>query len=381
MSSPAIQEKPLQNPSDRVKIQTLEIVGFRGVKHAKIELGDVNVLIGANGAGKSNILSALGFLERVADFSFQQAIGEIGGSNFVLYGGRKITTQARITVHFQDVISSDPTVFELMIQFGEDDAPVLKEKLNTQSMGRTDFFVKESQFFYTPLDQDKCKAFPSAPTIQSTLAQTRVHHFTDSSPEARLRQSSLLNDNRYLKFDAGNLAAWLYRFFVTQKSRFMVFEQLLQQVIPGFSRFVLRPDPLNETLIRLEYQDTRHDLLLTAAYLSDGSIRFIALAALLFFKPPPVLLIDEPELGLHPAALRILIDLIRQASLESQIIIATQSVDFLNQFEAYEVLVVETNPNTQETLAKRLEPSELQHWLERYSIGDLWLKNILGGQP
>jgi predicted ATPase len=381
MSSPAIQEKPLQNPSERVKVQTLEIKGFRGIKHASIELGDVNVLIGANGAGKSNILSALGFLERVADSSFQRAISEIGGSNFVLYGGRKVTTNARIAVHFQDAKNADTTIFELTIRFGEDDLPVLKEKLNSQRMGRTNFFVTESEFFNTPLDHKKLQEFTSAFAIKNNLSQTRVYHFSDSSPQARIRQSCLMNDNHYLKSDAGNLAAFLYRFAKVKPERFGSFEALIKRIVPGFDRFMLSPDRLNETLIRLEYRDTRHDLLLTASYLSDGSLRFIALAALLYFNPPPLVIIDEPELGLHPTALIFLAELIQQASFESQIIVATQNPEFLNQFQPHQILVVEQDELSEETFVKRLDATELEGWLEDYKIGDLWLQNVLGGKP
>ncbi len=381
MSSPATQEKPLKNPSDRVKIQTLEITGFRGIKHAQIELGDVNVLIGANGAGKSNILSALGFLERVADSSFQQAIGEIGGSNFVLYGGRKVTTHARIAVDFQDSIPSNTTVFELTIRFGEDDLPVLKEKLNSQKIGRSNFFVKESEFFRTPLDHIEFQNFTFASAIKNNLSQTRVYHFSDSSSQARSRQGCLINDNHYLKSDAGNLAAFLYRFAKVKPERFGSFENLIKRIVPGFGRFMLSPDRLNETLIRLEYRDTRHDLLLTASYLSDGSLRFIALAALLYFEPPPLVIIDEPELGLHPTALIFLAELIQQASFESQILVATQNPEFLNQFQPHQILVVEQDELTEETIVKRLDTTELEGWLEDYKIGDLWLQNVLGGKP
>ncbi len=387
MSSPATEPKPLENLPERAKIDTLKISGFRGIKHAQIELRDINVLIGANGTGKSNILSAFGLLERIADASFDRAISEMGGSNFVLYGGNKVTNSAKIKMVFESNKQKNEQSYQLELLYSDENKPILKETIKIPNSTSSHFFTHDSTF----LNENNLRLrigknynqeiVKYAAKMQTFLSQARVHHFTDSSKQARFRQSCLINDNRYLKFDAGNLAAWLYRFSKTQVKQFEFFENLMRRVIPGFDRFALSPDPLNETLIRLEYRDTRHDLLLTASYFSDGSIRFIALAALLLFNPPPIILIDEPELGLHPTALQLVADLIRQASFESQIIVATQSADFLNQFEPDQILVVEREENSEETLVKRLDATELAGWLEDYSIGDLWLKNVLGGKP
>ena len=156
----------------------------------------------------------------------------------------------------------------------------------------------------------------------------------------------------------------------------------MQRVAPFFDEFLLEPLRLKPDDIKLEWRHKRSDQYFDASSLSDGTLRFIALATL-FLQPeefrPSVILVDEPELGLHPYALEMLAALIRQASVATQVIVSTQSSLLLDHFHPEDVLVADRVDGG--TKLTRLEPKPLAKWLEDYSLGQLWEKNEIGGRP
>ena len=191
-----------------------------------------------------------------------------------------------------------------------------------------------------------------------------------------------LNDNRYLRPDGSNLASFLYYLREIHGRSYAMIRRTVRLVAPFFDDFMLEPLALNEDQIRLEWRHHGSDSYFSAASLSDGSLRFIALATLLLQPKelrPSVILLDEPELGLHPSAITILASIIKQASVETQIVLATQSSLFLDHFEPLDVLV--TNRVDGATQFTRLEEEKLKNLLEDYSLGQLWEKNEFGGRP
>ncbi len=387
MSSPAIQTKPLENLPERVKIETLEIIGFRGIKHAKINLHDINILIGANGAGKSNILSALFLFSEQNYPTFTQFFNDLGGNSTLFYGGVKSNPIIKIKVEMYGQKNYSKTVKLEYVSGGRIQISYFSSlEVDSKSFTKEKtyrFDDKIVEFSESLAEDDPISIFLKENDEKATqfFGTSEAYRFNDTSPRSPIRQPSYKYETFVLKNMGENLAAWVYLFSLKHPNQFNFFQSLVRRVIPHFDCFVLRPDPFNKNQIRLEYRNVGRDLLLSAAHLSDGSLRFIALAVLLLFNPPPLVIIDEPELGLHPTALQLIADLIRQASFESQIIVATQSADFLNQFEPHQILVVEREEDSEETLVKRLDATEIEGWLEDYSIGDLWLKNVLGGKP
>lgn len=135
-------------------------------------------------------------------------------------------------------------------------------------------------------------------------------------------------------------------------------------------------------MIALRWREAGHDEDFNCHQLSDGSLRFIALATLLLQPEsnlPAIVIIDEPELGLHPYAITLLASMIHHASQYRQVIVATQSPALLDHFQPDDVIVVE-RPG-RETEFKRLEPAALAEWLEEYTLSELWDKNVFGGRP
>jgi predicted ATPase len=217
--------------------------------------------------------------------------------------------------------------------------------------------------------------------VNQYLNTLKIYHFHDTSITAALRSSCNVNDNRYLKENGSNLPAFLYHLKQKHNQNFIRIERVIQSVVPFFERFDLQPDNNNITEISLVWTEKNHaDNYFDATNFSDGTIRFIALVTLLL-QPnlPKTIIIDEPELGLHPFAINKLAGLIRKASASSQIIIATQSVELVNNFEPNEIIAVDRQNN--QSVFNRLDKENLKDWLDNYSIGELWNKNIIGARP
>jgi predicted ATPase len=182
------------------------------------------------------------------------------------------------------------------------------------------------------------------------------------------------------------LAAFLYRIQKTNATEYAKIRDVVRLAAPFFDDFKLRPIPTSPDMIQLEWQQRGSDYPFRANQLSDGTLRFICIAtALLQPSRPPTVLFDEPELGLHPFALTLLGNLFKQAtvaygaSMPAQVIISTQSAPLLNEFAPEDIIVVERTNG--ESTFQRLKSAELSEWLEEYTLGELWQKNILGGRP
>jgi predicted ATPase len=189
-----------------------------------------------------------------------------------------------------------------------------------------------------------------------------------------------LDDNRFLRPQAENLAAFLYWMQQKEPNHFTNIQDTLRQIAPFFDEFRLAPSKLNESKIRLEWKEKGSDAYFNASSLSDGTLRFLCLTTLLLQpEPPAMVLLDEPELGLHPAAINLLADLLSSAATRTQVIVATQSVTLVNQFEPDAIWTVDRQDN--QSVFRHLSQQDMAAWLEDYGLGELWEKNVLGARP
>lgn len=341
-----------------------------------LKLSPMNLLIGANGSGKSNFISLFDLLNQMVEGNFQLSVQRAGGANTFLYFGQKVTDEIRINLTFgQNAYSCVwvPTADDLLI-FADETCYFHGHGYSQPYLVSLGTGHRESKL------PEKTTEDRVADYVLNSLKSWKVYHFHDTGESAHVKKTGDINDNLYLRSDAGNLAAFLYLLQKTSSDHYEMIRDTIRLVAPFFDDFVLRPMPENENKIRLEWRERGSDHPFLAHHMSDGTLRFICLATLLLQpKPPSTILIDEPELGLHPYAINVLASLMRSASKRSQLIVSTQSVTLVNQFEAEDLLVVDRKDHA--TTIERVDPERLTEWLEDYAIGDLWEKNVLGGRP
>ena len=368
-------------------LDSIAVEGYKSIRSAKIELGAVNVLIGANGAGKSNLLGLFGLLADLVDQRLQLHIARQGGADALLHFGRKQTKSLEVALrlgHLDYHAILVPAVGDTLV-FGHEMPSSWDPEDFTQRKGPIGVYLGPPGAKETLLNEGFAThgqgpdRFVAGPVL-ATLKGWRRFHFHDTGASAPAKQKQKIDDNRTLRAEGDNLAPFLFALQRTAGGSYRRIVEAIRSVAPFFDDFVLAPDVVNPDVIQLAWRHKTDDSLFTADSLSDGTLRFICLATLLLQPElPSLIVIDEPELGLHPFAISQLVALIRAASTKTQVLLATQSVTLLNQFVASEVIVVERENG--ESTFRRLDEAELAEWLQEYSLGELWLKNVLGGRP
>ena len=357
----------------REQLSRIVISGFKSIKYCDIDLRSINVLIGANGSGKSNFISVFEMLQRVLERELALYTGKKGISS-VLYNGKESTDSITVELHFGDFVYS----YELewtdndSLQFRAESFCVSGKELLGGAGHRESILLDALQKVWQDTNIPQMIANPG----------WRVYQFHNTSLSSRMKSEHNIANCKYLMGDASNLAAFLYRLRERFPKEYQKIVKTVQRVAPFFKDFELEPREHNNEQIVLRWRQRDYDGILMPSQLSDGTLRYICLATLLL-QPlqlqPDVLIIDEPELGLHPYAITMLAELVKKASANKQIILATQSVELLDHFEAEDVIVVDKSDDG--SVFRRLDSGELAAWLDDdYSLGELWNKNIIGGR-
>ncbi|HEY6348992.1 MAG TPA: AAA family ATPase, partial [Candidatus Angelobacter sp.] len=359
-------------------IERLTIEGFKSIRKLEdFELRPLNVLIGANGAGKSNLVGFFRLLRALIDQKLNEIIGTEGGADACLYLGPKVTKQLGAKISFdynQYEFVLRPTADNRFV-FGQEEVVYAGGWHSRRSLG--------SGHVESPLKDLKEERGSTAEHgyyVYNAISRWVVYHFHDTSSTAGVRRQRAVNDDEYLRPDAENLAAFLYGLQHTHPAIYQQIRDVVRLAAPFFDDFKLRPITTIPDLIQLDWLQKDSDYFFRPSQLSDGTLRFICLAtALLQPSPPSTVLFDEPELGLHPYALTLLASLIRQAATRTQVIVATQSAPLLDEFVPEDVIVVERAQG--ESTFRRLKSEDLSEWRQEYALGELWQKNVLGGRP
>jgi predicted ATPase len=355
------------------QITRLVLRGYKSIAECEIELGRVNMLIGANGAGKSNFIGFFRLINRILDQQLQLTVSEMGGPDALLHFGRKKTDELRAEIYFGN------NGYRFTLRPTQDNRMVFAHEALWWNMHGD--WRPASGHFETYAEQQK-KQTNIYDYVVPAMHSWRLYHFHDTSRSALVKQVHGINDNEYLRDDARNLAAFLFRLKTHHDPHYKRIVKTIQLVAPFFGDFHLRPTVDNTEKIQLEWTEAGQDVPFTASALSDGTMRFVCLATVLLQPEefmPAAILIDEPELGLHPYAITVLAGLMKSASQQHQLIVSTQSVELVNEFDAEDLIVADKQDRA--TVLRRVDTVVLREWLEEYSLGELWKKNVLGGRP
>lgn len=366
----------------RNPISKLTIRGFRSFKQLEeFQLSsNLNVLIGGNGSGKSNLISFFRLLYDMVEQRLGVATGKAGGADRLLYRGAKTTGSIQAEMYFGlngYRFTLEPTADDRFIFTREEayfNGPLYGPKTIIMGTGHEEAKLRDRH--------QKAKPNDVIDYVYSAISNWRVYHFHDTSDTAAMKRPSPAHNYEALRPDASNLAAFLANLKETEAEALDLITRTIRLVVPTFRefRFVKTEASGGEKLIQLLWLERDHDYPLHLSQLSDGSLRFICLAAaLLQPMPPATIIIDEPELGLHPAAIILLASLFKQAATRTQVIASTQSPLLLNQLEPDDIIVVDRVDGA--TVLKRLDSENLTEWLSEFSIGELWQKNLIGGRP
>jgi len=368
----------------QIKIKALAIRGFKSIqKLDQFEPNQINIMIGSNGAGKSNFISFFRMLSWcVASVNqFQNFIAEAGFASSMLFDGSEVTreieshlileTESGLNEYALRLVhgSGDILFFaDEKVRFSRRGLPTINEKWTSLGAGH-----KESKLFEN-------KGNNTVKTISNLLKNIVVYQFHNTSPKSKIRNRWAANDGRWLKENGDNLGSFLFRLYQEFPNDYKRVVKHIRLALPFFDDFILE-DERGSVMLRWKEWGSPPKIF-DAFQASDGMLRFIAIVALLA-QPvqylPAVMFIDEPELGLHPSAIASMAGLIKTASRHCQLFIATQSPTLVDMFEPEDIVVVERKDRV--STFKQLNSSELNAWMAEYSLSELWEKNVFGGKP
>ena len=373
-------------------IKRLQIENFKSIQSQFIELTNLNVLIGQNGSGKSNFISFFTFLERLIDKRLEEYIFDKGGINTFLYGGYELSQRIGVSAELSKITPLNYN-YEFEIYSNGIDYQLgfeVLQELNKQGNPSTAHIANphpnynrhETKLYEQFAGEGSAKAQKE---ILNYIKSFRIYHFQDTSDNAKCKLPQDIDDVYQLKREAENIAAFLFFLRNQYTSNYNQILETIRIVYPQFHDFELQEMPNAKGKIILRWSEKSSENIYFPTQISDGTLRFICLATLLLQpqdieNSPQTIILDEPELGLHPFAIHVLAELIKKCALQKQVILATQSVTLINYFQPEDLLIVERNKEGA-TEFKRKDTESLKEWLEDYTLGQLWENNFLGGRP
>ena len=372
-------------------VSKIHIERYKSILNQDIELKNLNILIGQNGAGKSNFISLFKFLERLSEQQLDQYIFQTGGINNVLYNGFAQSDYIKVSLEFP-IGPNTINYYNFKLSSNGEDYRFEQEEIGIWDKkiysNPYNFDITssnhEANLKNRAIDKSTNKGY-TAKHIFDYIRDLRVFHFHDTSENAQCKLPQDISDIYEFRNEAQNLAPYLFYLHNDSPEVYQKITEVVKLVYPRFNDFELQESPSAKGKIVLRWSEKDTENIFSSKQISDGTLRFICLATLLLQPKnssavPQTIVLDEPELGLHPFAIHVLSELIKKAALERQLIIATQSVSLINHFMPEDLLIVERTKNG-DSIFIRKENEQFASWLEDYSLGQLWENNFLGGRP
>lgn len=352
-------------------LERVTIEGFKSFDSTTVDVGRITLLVGPNGAGKTNFIRVFELLGEMTRSELQLSVGRAGGASTLLHQGPRRAAQIRVEMSFgrntygaELVPTADDTLIfgSEWVTFQGDFASDITRRLG---VGHKESNLESSE--------EKIASW-----AHGVIGRWVVYHFHDTGRLSPVKQKGDIGDNASLRHDAANLAAFLFRLRETNEPSYLRIVDSVRLVAPFFDDFRLRPDPLNTDKIQLEWAQRDSDGYFGPDALSDGTLRYICIATLLLQPDPPsLILLDEPELGLHPYAIDQVAAMFRSST--KQLVVSTQSVTLLNHMNIEDVLIAEQAEGASTLTRPSLETLDV--WLQEYGLGEMWEKNLIGGRP
>lgn len=357
----------------RCVLDQISIKGFKSFDEVEVTLGQLSLLVGPNGAGKSNFIQVFELLGEIIRGGLELYVGLAGGASALLHSASRTAERIEIDASFAS------NGYEVSLVPTDDDELIFEREVP--------WFIDRPRYerpYTVPLGSGHRESrLPEshenvAKWVLRRMSDWFVYHFHDTSRRAPVKLKGSIDDNDALRDDASNLAAFLYRLRETDRVDYDRIVDAVRSVAPFFDDFRLRPDRLNPDRIQLEWAQRGSTAYFGANALSDGTLRFICIATLLLQpEPPSLILLDEPELGLHPYAISLVAEMLEASA--QQVIVSTQSVTLLNRLDISNVLIAEQVGGATSLVRPDLET--LEAWLGEYGLGEIWEKNLIGGRP
>lgn len=360
------------------ELSKLTIKGFKSIESLEaFELSSLNVLIGANGSGKSNFVDFFRLLRNMADETLQRFCNERGADGMFFLGPhhtRSITARLEFG---QNIYEFELTPTTSGLQISDERIQYLggQHRGTMMSIGQGNGESRLKDVIANPGKLPSNKGVP--PYIHESISSWTVYHFHETGMTAAVRRKHSSRDRENLDQHASNLAAYLLYLREHSPASYELIRSTICNIAPFFDDFKLEPE---KDMVRLEWLQKGSRFPFQPSQLSDGTLRFMCLATTLLQPDlPKTVIIDEPELGLHPFAIAMLAEIVKTAAQNAQVIITTQSPTLLDHFEPEDIIVM--NRSGGSSKFERLNGANLKDWLKDYSIGELWQKNVVAGGP
>ena len=362
------------------RIESVHIKGFRSLADVTLDgLGSPTMLLGQNGAGKSNLMCFFGMLRAMSRLQAGHFVLQEGGANDQLFAGSKQTSRIDATVSVRTKFGSGEFSFTLK-HIGGDRLAIANEQINFDAHGLdaeryAPYNITESGFFLVA----RSAGVPRTKEAAEVIGDCWRYQFHDTSRDAPIKKRWNVEHNQRLLEHGGNLAPVLLRLRAHHPTNYELTRRHIRRVLPEFNDFQI-DENYGKTILRWRGRST--DRTMGAHLTSDGSLRCFCLLTLLNLPDemlPRIILLDEPELGLHPFATSLVSHMVKSLSQRRQVIVATQSPHFVDAFGLGDIVVLEMRDGRTET--KRVNEEDFIQWLDDHSSGELWWRNLLGGYP